>query len=250
MTTSSLTPSGGGAGAESGPASHVRAVLFDLDGTLIDSIGLILASFRHATSTVLGEAIPDDVMLRDIGTPLWKQMADISPDDVDELVREYRVHNNAHHDEMVAGYPGTAETLAELKRMGYPVGVVTSKLNAGALRGLRLFELDGFIDLVVGADDVKVHKPDPYPLRHAAELLGVPLEECMYVGDSPHDMAAAVSGGAVAAAAFWGPFDHGLLLAEHPDYVLDSISDILPLLQGDARRFESGASSRGRERVE
>lgn len=245
MTTSNPTPSRGGTGAESGPASRVQAVLFDLDGTLVDTIGLILASFRYATEKVLGAPLPDDVLLRDIGTPLIAQMADISAPHADELVRVYREHNNIHHDTMAAEYPGTEAALRGLKEAGYPIGVVTSKLNAGAQRGLRLFGLDSYIDFIVGADDVAVHKPDPYPLIHAAAILGIPLENCIYIGDSPHDMAAAVAGGAVSAAALWGPFDRDVVLAQRPDYELSCVSDLLPLLAGDDERFRTNHSSSG-----
>ncbi|MDO8987540.1 MAG: HAD-IA family hydrolase, partial [Coriobacteriia bacterium] len=138
-----------------------------------------------------------------------------------------------------AEYPGTEAALRGLKEAGYPIGVVTSKLNAGAQRGLRLFGLEGYIDFIVGADDVTVHKPDPYPLIHAAGILGIPLENCIYIGDSPHDMAAAVAGGAVSAAALWGPFNHEVVLAERPDYALSSVGDLLLLLAGDEARFRA-----------
>jgi len=238
VTTSNATPSRGGAGAESGSASTIRAVLFDLDGTLIDSIGLILASFRYSTERVLGTALPDEVLLKDVGMPLAAQMADISPSHAEELVRVYREHNQVHHDSMVREYPGTKETLSALKQAGYPVGVVTSKLNAGAQRGLALFGLDEYIDFIVGADDVSIHKPDPFPLFRAADILGVPLAECAYIGDSPHDMAAAVAGGAVSIAALWGPFERGVVLGPGPDYALETISDLLRLLDGEEATFQ------------
>ena len=205
-------------------------MLFDLDGTLVDTIDLIMASFRHATETVLGEALPDELLLRDVGTPLAAQMHSFSPEHAQELVRVYREHNLAAHDTLAAEYPGTDEALAAIKAAGYPIGVVTSKLAGMAWRGLELFDLAGYVDIMVGADDVAVHKPDPFPLRHAAGLLGIPLEECAYVGDSPHDMAAAVSGGAVAIAALWGPFDREVVMAQHPDHALTSISELPGLL--------------------
>lgn len=207
----------------------VRAVLFDLDGTLVDTIELILASFRYATEAVLGEAIADDMLLAGVGTPLVTQMGSFSQEHAEELVRVYREHNASVHDGLAAEFPGTAEVLAELKAAGYPIGVVTSKLAAMAWRGLRLFGLAEYIDVMVGADDVTVHKPDPYPLNYAAALLGVPLTECAYIGDSPHDMEAAVAGGAVAIAALWGPFDRGVVMGPGPDFALESIAG-LPLL--------------------
>lgn len=218
------------------PASRVRAVLFDLDGTLVDTIGLILESFRYATTQVLGAPVNEDVFLGDIGTPLAKQMAKIAPDHAEELVRVYREHNAIHHDTLAAGYPGTQEALAALSAAGFPIGVVTSKMAAGARRGLDLFGLSKYVDVLVGSDDVPVHKPDPYPLHHAAEVLGIPLAECAYVGDSTHDMMAAKAGGAVSIAALWGPFDRADLLALEPDYAFESILEIPALLEAHHAR--------------
>lgn len=209
----------------------VRAVLFDLDGTLVDTIELIMASFRHATEAVLGAAVADDLLLAGVGTPLAMQMRSFSEEHAEELVRVYREHNLVVHDTLAAEFPGVGDVLRELKRAGYPIGVVTSKLSVMAWRGLRLFDLADYIDVMVGADDVTVHKPDPYPLNYAAGLLGVALTECAYIGDSPHDMQAAVAGGAVSIAALWGPFDREVVMGPGPDYALESITDLPALLQ-------------------
>jgi pyrophosphatase PpaX len=219
----------------------VRAVLFDLDGTLVDTIGLILASFRHATEVVLGQAVADDLLLAGIGTPLAKQMSSFSEQHAEELVRVYREHNLSVHDALAAEFPGVADVLRELKDDGYPIGIVTSKLSAMAWRGLRLFGLDEYIDVMVGVDDVELHKPDPYPLVHAAGLLGVPLSECAYVGDSPHDMEAAIAGGAIAIAALWGPFDREVVMRPAPHYALDSIAGLPVLLQAIGRPDVTGS---------
>ena len=217
----------------------VRALLFDFDGTLLNTIPLILASFRHATAVVLGTPLSDEVLLRDVGVPLVRQMRDISPEHADELVRVYREHNLEHHDEMALEYPGTEEALELLRERGFPMGVVSSKTGPGLKRGLELYGLDRFFDVVVGCDDTERHKPDPEPLRHAAELLGVPLSNCAYIGDSEHDMAAAVSGGAVAIAALWGPFEPERVLGPGPDYALRSLLELPELLRGDGRPFRA-----------
>jgi pyrophosphatase PpaX len=208
----------------------VRAVLFDLDGTLIDSVELILTSFHHATREVLGEQLPDEVVMAGVGIPLIKQMRDFSPEHADELLRVYRAHNAEVHDAMVREYPGTEAVLTELRRRGYPMGVVTSKGTPMTLRGLRLFDLERFFEVIVTADDVDLHKPDPYPVRHAAELLGVDVERCAYVGDSPHDMLSAMSAGAVSIAALWGAFSAEQVLAPGPDFALSSIEELPALL--------------------
>jgi pyrophosphatase PpaX len=212
-----------------------EAVIFDLDGTLIDTVELILVSFRHATRVVLGEALPDDVMMAGVGMPLRQQMADFVPDDPDkaaELLRVYREFNGAEHDAMVREYPGTEEVLTELQRRGLPMGVVTSKGTPMTLRGLKLFDLERYFGVVVTADDVTLHKPDPHPLLHCAQLLGVDIARCVYLGDSPHDMEAALAAGALAAAALWGAFTPEQVLAPGPDVALSSIAELPPLLDG------------------
>jgi pyrophosphatase PpaX len=150
----------------------------------------------------------------------------------------------AHHDELAKPYPGTAETLTEIARHGLPMGVVTSKGTEGARRGLELFGLDDFFEVVVTADDVPIHKPDPYPLHAAAAALGIPLGYCVYIGDSPHDMQAAVSGGAIAVAALWGAFPARDVLAPGPAFALNEIGELPGLLFRD----REGHVVDGRER--
>ena len=200
--------------------------MFDLDGTLIDSIGLILESFRHATATVLAESPPDEVMMRDVGLPLARQMRDISEEHAEELLRAYREHNARMHDELVREYPETGDTLLWLVTKGFRLGVVTSKLQSLARRGLELFDLARFFDVVIGADDVTVHKPDPHPLCVAAQTLGVPIERCAYVGDSVHDMAAARAAGCLAVAVTWGIGSREQLVNAGAERVIERMGEL------------------------
>jgi pyrophosphatase PpaX len=217
--------------------ADVQAILFDLDGTLIDTVELIRDSFRYATRTVLGHELPDEVTMRNVGQPLAVQFRDMAPDHADELLRVYREYNMRRHDELARPYPGTSETLAELARRGMPMGVVTSKGTQATERGLDLFDLRRWLGVVVTADDVPVHKPDPYPLAFAASGLGSDLGYCMYVGDSPHDMQAAVSGDAIGVAALWGAFEARDLLAPGPAFALERIEDLIALLDGDSAGY-------------
>lgn len=224
------------------PPPHERlgslaAVLFDLDGTLIDTVELIRVSFRHATEKVLGEAIPDEITMANVGQPLRQQFMDMAPDHVEKLLDVYRAFNRAHHDELARAYPGTVETVRKLANAGVRMGVVTSKGAPTAMHGLDHFGLTEFFEVVVTADDVPIHKPDPYPLRAAAKKMLVPLEYCVYVGDSPHDMQAAISGSAISVAALWGAFNAEVVLAPGPDYALDSIMQLPDLTNGQADRF-------------
>lgn len=199
------------------------AVLFDLDGTLIDSVALILSSYRHTLETHRGTALPDHYWLEGLGTPLRSQLARFADDpaEVDAMVATYRAHNLAHHDRMVCAYPGVAAALDTLAARGRRFGLVTSKLREGALRGLRHCGLDRHFPVIVAADDTVRHKPDPEPVRKAVALLQADPRSCVFVGDSPHDMAAGRGAGVMTAAALWGPFSRQQLEPHEPDRWLE-----------------------------
>jgi pyrophosphatase PpaX len=210
----------------------VRGILFDLDGTVIDTEELILASARHATETVLGEALPDDVLRHNIGIPLRAQMGEYAPGHEDELLAAYRTHNALVHDDLIREYAGTEEALAELDRMGYPMGVVTSKSRSVAERGIGFFHLQRYFRFVVGFEDTVIHKPEAEPVLEGARRLGLPVQQCMYVGDSPHDIESGNAAGAVTVAALWGPFPDRVL-EPGPDFALGCLGDLVRLLDGD-----------------
>ncbi len=223
------------------PASFERArcVLFDLDGTLIDSIALIKASFQHATAEVLGEALPDEVVLADIGMPLREQMRRIAPDRAEALVAAYRAHNIAHHDELLAEYPDVHEVVLELKGRGFALGVVTSKIGSSMHRGLERCGFEGLFDALVSADDVTVHKPAPDPVLEGARRAGVDPGRCVYVGDSPHDVAAAKAADVPSIAVLWGASSEDVLRKSGPDALIARPSQLLALLPD--RPYDEGA---------
>lgn len=220
--------------------SQIEGLLFDLDGTLIDTVELILASARHATEVVLGEALPDDVLRHNIGVPLRVQMGEYAPGHVDELLAAYREHNDRVHDDLICEYPGTEQALEGLRRAGYRMGIVTSKSRPVAQRGVDFFGLGRFFEFVVGYEDTKVHKPHGVPVVEGARRLGLAVENCAYVGDSPHDMAAGKAAGAVTVAAMWGPFPDRVL-EPGPDFAIQSLSDLTVLLGGEVVPFRASA---------
>lgn len=207
-----------------------KVILFDLDGTLLDTLDMILTSFRHATSTVLGKATEDMTARALIGMPLLEQMKIIDAEHAKELVAVYRANNLVIHDDLIRYFEGTREALEELKSQGRRLAVVTSKRNALAERGLNCFGLRSYFELLIGSDDTTRHKPHPDPLLHAANCLGVSIDECIYVGDSPYDMRAARSAGAVAVAALWGMFSRECLQEAGAQYEVESIGELPSLL--------------------
>lgn len=179
-------------------------VLFDLDGTLVDSGAMILASFRHATRTVLAREIPDEALLAHVGgSTLAEQMRAIDPARVDDLVASYREHNEPLHDELQP-CAGIVDVVERLRAEGRRLGVVTAKRQATVALAFRVLPLAHLFDAVVASDDVARGKPYPDGILRALELLDARPEEAAYVGDSPFDVEAAKRAGVHAVAVGWG----------------------------------------------
>lgn len=215
-----------------GGGASLDAVLFDLDGTLIDTYDLILVTFRHATREVLGRTIPDEELMAKVGQPLATQMWDFTDDAAvqQELVAAYREHNARVHSDLIKLFPGTVDMLERLKDAGVPLGVVTSKRHASAVQGLASFDLEHYFDFLIGSDDWPEHKPHPGPVAHGCDRWGITHERVLYVGDSPFDIQAGNAAGCATAAVLWGMFPQAVLAAEHPTYVCADQRELAPLL--------------------
>ena len=212
----------------------IATVLFDLDGTLLDSIRLIIDSYHHALAVHGLPARTDEAWLAGIGTPLRVQFGDWAEEPVlfQALIETYRDFNITNHDSRVGRYPGVFETVTEIKRRGFKTGLVTSKQRAGAERGLRFLKLDTMMDVIIAADDVVNPKPHPEPLLMASKRLGTDPGTSIYVGDSVHDMRSGRAAGMKTAAALWGPFTREDLSPTRPDYWLDRPDDLLSVIGG------------------
>jgi len=209
-----------------------QIILFDLDGTLIDSVRLILDSYHHTMRTHGLPARTDDDWLEGLGTPLAVQFADwgSDPETLQGLIATYRTYNLEHHDRMVTVYPGIVEAVQSIRSAGIRTGLVTSKNRQGALRGLRLAKLETMMDVLVCADEVQNPKPHPEQVEKAVKLLGGITRETIYVGDSIHDMQSGRAAGVLTAAALWGPFGRSHLNGAAPDFWLEEPEDLRTLL--------------------
>ena len=214
-------------------ARRFDPILFDLDGTVIDSTRLIRESHRHALQTVLGRELPDATLLANVGRPLMDQMRAFSADDAEELARVFRSWNLRMHDELLAPYDGMDDLLGELRSAGRRLGVVTSKNRLTVRRSFEVLPIDHHFEVVVVAEDSEAHKPDPAPLRVAIERLGVtdPAALC-YVGDAPFDICAARAAGITAIGVTWGFFPRSALEAEGADVVVDTLPELREVLIG------------------
>jgi len=213
------------------PTCHT--VLFDLDGTLIDSVDLIVDSYLHVHSTHGLPPTTREEILAGMGRPLRSIFGAMTDDPVtmDQWIATYREYNLAHHDQRVTAYPGVVQMVRQIRAAGFRTGLVTSKNRYGAERGLTLVGLADAIEVIVGADDVVHPKPHPEPVERALRLLEVAADGCLFVGDSHHDVFSGRAAGVGTVGVTWGPFDRAHLEASAPDFYCDTPAELLALLK-------------------
>ena len=216
------------------PRPRFSTVLFDLDGTLADTIPLIVASYQHAFRTVLAEEVDEGRARAWIGRPLLPALLEESPEHGDALDRVYREWNLANTARLIRRYDGVPELLTELGAAGLTCAVATSKRRETARLALVGVGIDHLIDVVAALEDTTAHKPAPDPLLHAAATLGVDPAGCVYVGDATVDVLAARAAGMAAVAVTWGAGERAALEATAPDALVDTVPQLAAYLLGRA----------------
>jgi pyrophosphatase PpaX len=207
-----------------------EGILFDLDGTLADTVPLILACFRHTMTVHRGAPLPDELWLRHVGRPLRDSMRDIAEtaEEAAAMGHTYLEYQREAHDRMVRPFPGVGGVVAAIAGSHIPMAVVTSKTREMALRTLAVCGFEGAFPVVITADEVARGKPDPEPVLLALRDLAVqPGPRVLFVGDSPHDVAAGRAAGVQTAAVTWGAADEGSLNAEAPDHLVRHMEGLL-----------------------
>jgi pyrophosphatase PpaX len=205
-------------------------VLFDLDGTLVDTVPFILAAVRH---TFEGQPrCPTDAeWIAGIGTPLRDQLLQLaaSPELAEPLFQRYRAYWLEHHDAATHLFPRADALLRSLKEAGHPVAIVTAKIEAGAERTLRHVGVRDLVDLIVAADTVERCKPDPMPVRYALSKLDRSPGEAVMIGDSPHDLASGRGAGTATVGVCWGAATREVL-APLADHLVSGMAELAPLI--------------------
>ena len=210
----------------------IKGVLFDLDGTLVNTTPLILESFRH-TFKQFGMPVPSDSeLVAGFGLPMRTAVTAYMPDEMaDEFCDAYRAYQRTRHDELIEGIDGVGETLSSLKQSGIKMAVVTSKKRPAAIRDLGCYNLVEYFDTIIACDDCAENKPLPGPSLMALKRLGLNGADCLAVGDSPYDLQSARAAGCQTAAVRYTSFDWNFILNEgKPDYVLNKMTDLLTLI--------------------
>lgn len=209
----------------------LKAILFDLDGTIADTNTLIYESFRHTFQAHDILRVTDDEIYSFFGEPLLQSMQRYAPEQAEELVETYRVYNASIHDDMIRHFPGVRDTLIALREMGLELGIVTSKKGEVARRSINALDLTDFFRIIITPEDTPRHKPEPDPVLHAVRLLGLEPGQCMMVGDSPYDLLAGRAAGALTCGVEYTRLDLNILKQTNPDYMISEVEELLPIVR-------------------
>ena len=205
-------------------------ILFDLDGTLLNTNDLILQTFNYTLQEILGITVPKEQIFATYGRPLSEIMAEFDAEKADLLLDTYRAYNAKIHDQYVTLFDQVEETLAALKNYGLKLSVVTSKKSDIARHGLAYFKLEHYFDAFVGPEDTCEHKPSAEPALEALRRLGCPPEAAIMVGDSPYDILCGQRAGCQTAAVRYSVHNVQELAALNPTFMLDTLADLLPIV--------------------
>ncbi|KAA9002346.1 pyrophosphatase PpaX [Paenibacillus spiritus] len=211
----------------------ISCMLFDLDGTIVNTNELILSSFRYALETHRLPLPTREEMIPHMGTTLKHQLtAFTGRTEVQELEEAYRSYQNEHHDRLIQAFPGVDKTLEELHRRGVKLGVVTTKIRPTTIRALDMFDLAKYMETIVTVNEVTHPKPHPEPVLTALRQLGAAPGKTLMVGDSPADIQSAKAAGVLSAGVAWSLKGPETLRRYEPDYIIEEMGELLALAAG------------------
>lgn len=209
----------------------IKNILFDLDGTLLDTNELIIQSFQHTYQKHLNKQVDKEDIIKTFGEILQitldREFGDVSG----EAIKTYRNFQVGKFEKLISIHNGVKEGVIKLHEQGYKLGVVTSRLNESSIMGLNHFGLMEYFDIIIGADDTDKHKPDPAPALMALKKLGGKPGETILVGDSPFDVLCGKNAGIISVVVGWSALPMDMILKYEPDYVVESMEEFIALVQ-------------------
>ncbi len=209
----------------------IDTLLFDLDGTIIDTNDLIITSFMHVLEKHQLTPLTREEIIPKMGATLEQQLQHFSGmGDITTLMTSYRSYNDDHHDAMVKLFPHVEEVVSQLHAKGIRLGVVTTKNKPGTIRVLELFGLSKYMGAVITLNDVDHPKPHPEPVLKAVQMLGADPSRTLMVGDSPMDIQSAKAAGVQSAGVAWSLKGEKALLEYQPDFMLQDMNDLFSLI--------------------
>lgn len=215
----------------------IKCVLFDFDGTLMNTRTGILNSWKHLFMKKEGREITEEDISDTFGEPLKDSLARIFPDSpVEETLEIYREYGRENPEQMMKPFEGMPEVVKKLHDHGYKIGLVTSRGSVSSEKGLKDWDMLQYFDVLVTADRCERHKPDAEPALKALAALGASADEALLVGDTPFDLQCGKNAGVRTILAGWTmDVDTENLPEEYPPYrvcaTADEIYDIAEGLQ-------------------
>lgn len=206
--------------------------VFDLDGTLADTINLIVESYQHAFRTIIGSEEDPDVIRSWIGRPLISAFRDHSPERADDLYETYLAWNADNTERLIRGYDGVREVLGDLRAAGVHVGVATSKRRESAQQAMDILGLSEHVEVLVALEDTERHKPDPTPLLLALDRMSRGSNDAVYVGDAVVDVLAGKAAGMDTVAVTWGAGVPNALHSVRPSAVVTTADELRTAMLG------------------
>lgn len=210
-----------------------KALLFDFDGTLLNTNDLIIQTFMYIFDEKFPGQYSTEECLRFIGPSLKQTFDELTPGETDVMIGKYKEWNAINHDRLVTSYDAVVETLEELHNLGIKMAIVSTKSRESLARGLKVLCAEQYFDVIVGLDDVEHVKPHPEPVLLALEKLGVGKEEAIMIGDNSHDIEGGQNAGVRTAGVAWSAKGVDYLMSYEPTYMLHHMRDLLEIVKGE-----------------
>ncbi|HWI49179.1 MAG TPA: pyrophosphatase PpaX [Rummeliibacillus sp.] len=209
----------------------IKGLLFDFDGTLLDTNELIIQTFLHVLEPEFPGKFTRDDMIPFIGPSLIESFSTIDPLRAEEWVQQYLRWNDEHHNELAKEFEGVKSTLLALREKGIRLAIVSTKSLDSLSKGIRLLGIEDLFEVVVSMDDVKHVKPDPEPILLALKKMHLEKENVLMIGDNSHDIVGGQNAGVRTAGVAWSMKGEEFLMQFKPDYMLHHMSDLITIVE-------------------
>lgn len=210
----------------------INTIIFDFDGTLVNTNQVVINSWQHTYRAVEGKEHPEEEIVKTFGEPLQVSMEKAFPNhNVEEMIDIYRGYQINHFTDMIELFPGMEQLIHQLKEKGYGVAIVTSRTRESTMSGLEKFKLTPLIDCIVSCDDTDKHKPHPEPALMALRQMGVTADQALMIGDSMFDIKCAHGAGMKAVLVGWAlaVSEAEKSGADRPEYIIEKAEDLFAL---------------------
>ena len=218
--------------------SEIDTILFDFDGTVMNTNDVIIASWQHTFRTIDGKEHEVSEITRTFGEPIVITMKKKFPAvPVEESLQIYRDYQQDIFGDMVKLFPGMKELIRELRVTGYKTALTTSRTKKTAYAALEKFELTDLFDVVITCDDTNAHKPDPEPVLITLDKLGSKPEKSVMLGDTMYDIMCARNAGVISILVGWAvaPTKEEISGMDGPDFIMKRPEDLFRII-GDIER--------------